>query len=196
MRTDLKIISDWITPNSTVLDLGCGDGTLLQHLTKTKKIQGYGIEIDNDNINSCIKKNVNVIQQNIDTGLKNFTDQSFDYIIMSQTIQATQHPAELLENMLRIGKECIVTFPNFGHWYCRYYLGLKGQMPVSKTLPAQWHDTKNIHLCTIKDFEKHCQTHNIKILKRTLVDAKHKNSLLMRLLPNLLTGIALYRITK
>ena len=196
LRPDLALISDWINPGAHVLDLGCGDGTLLKHLKETRQITGYGMEIDDDNIVKSLIADVDVIQTDLDKGLSEFTEHAFDYVIMSQTLQATRHPDKLLLEMLRVGHEGIVTFPNFGHWQVRLKLLATGRMPVSRTLPNQWYDTPNIHLCTLRDFEELCKKLGIKILERAVVDATHRTSLGVRLLPNLLGEIAIYRFRK
>ena len=196
LRPDLDIISEWIAPRSRVLDLGCGDGTLLSHLRTTRQVSGYGLEIDGAHIVKCIQAGVNVIQTDLDAGLSDFDADSFNYVIMSQTLQAVYYPERLLDEMLRVGRQGIVTFPNFGHWQCRVQIALGGHMPVSRTLPSEWYNTQNIHLCTLRDFEKLCETKGITILQRTVVDHAHHTSLGMRLLPNLLGEIALYRFER
>lgn len=198
LRADLAIIADWITPGSKVLDLGCGDGTLLAHLREQKNVLGYGLEISPFNIEDCVDKNINVIQADLNNGLKAyFSDNSFDSVVMSQTLQATEQPDLLLVEMLRVGNEAIVTFPNMAHWRARYQLGFKGIMPVTKNLPNQWFNTPNVHLCTLSDFEVLCKKHDIKILQRMVVDhSHHKGSWLMNLFPNLLGEIAIYRFCR
>ena len=196
MRPDLEIISEWIAPDSRVLDLGCGDGSLLSFLHASRRVNGYGLEIDEDKILKCIESGVNVIQTDLDAGLSDFDANSFDYVIMSQTLQAVYYPERLLDEMLRVGREGIVTFPNFGHWQCRLQLTLGGHMPVSRTLPSEWYNTPNIHLCTLQDFERLCRKKGIAILERTVVDHAHRTSLGMRLWPNLLGEIALYRFQR
>lgn len=196
LRTDLDIISQWVMPQSRVLDLGCGDGTLLARLTETKNVLGYGIEINQDDITACFAKGVNAIEQDIDHGLDNFPDNQFDQVIMTQALQSMQHPEAVLDDMLRVGHEAIITFPNFGYWRVRGYLLFKGRMPVSSTLPYQWYDTPNIHLCTVRDFETHCRINGFRILERALVDKDHHGGLLAQLMPNLFTEIAIYRVTK
>lgn len=195
MRADLEIIQDWIPENSRVLDLGCGTGDLLHYLKNEKSVKGYGLEIDPNNINHCLDKGLNVIQQNLDEGLANFTAQSFDVVIMTQAIQAVHYPDKLLQEMLRVGKTCIITFPNFGHWRCRLYLGSKGKMPVSDFLPYTWYNTPNIHFCTFKDFEALTKQLNVKVLQRLAVDSQHRNSMLARLWPNLMSEIGIYQLT-
>ncbi|UTW05513.1 methionine biosynthesis protein MetW (plasmid) [Amphritea atlantica] len=196
MRADLEIIQEWIAPDSKVLDLGCGDGELLAFLQQQKQITGYGVEVDHDNITACLKKGVNVIEKNIDEGLASIEDNSFDTVIMTQALQVMYHPDQIVNEMLRIGKECIVTFPNFGHWRARGYLAFRGKMPVSKFLPYTWYNTPNIHFCTFKDFEQLCVERNIHILDRTVVDNEHKHHWSIRLWPNMLGEIAIYRITR
>lgn len=196
LRPDLANISGWIKPGSRVLDLGCGDGTLLEHLKTHRNVDGYGLEIDPENVTACVRKGINVIQSNLDDGLSEFDEDSFDYVVMTQTLQAMQFPDKLLTEMLRIGREGIVTFPNFGHWRGRAQLALGGHMPFSRALPNEWYNTPNIHLCTLKDFESLCKKLGIKILKRSVVDTAHHTTMGMRLLPNLLGEIALYRFKR
>lgn len=196
MRPDLEIIQQWIEPNSRVLDLGCGDGSLLHFLNETKNVSSIGLEIDQDNIELCIRNGVNVIEQNIDKGLANFQSNSFDTVLLAQTLQALSNPHLLVEEMLRIGNRGIITFPNFGNWKSRLYLASRGRMPVSKFMPHQWFDTPNIHFCTVKDFDALCLEMNIKILARTVVDSQHQGSWAMRAWPNLLGEIAIYHIAR
>jgi len=197
LRPDLELICEWIKPNTRILDLGCGDGALLSHLHKTRNVSGYGLEIDHTNIIKCIVKGVQVIQTNLDEGITEFFDEnSFDYVVMTQTLQAIQHPEKLLTQMMRIGKEGIVTFPNMAFWKNRIQLALGGHMPITRTLPENWHDTPNIHLCSLQDFEALCDTNSIKIIQRAAVDHAHRYSLGSKLFPNLLAEIALYRFCK
>ncbi|MBT6316704.1 MAG: methionine biosynthesis protein MetW [Gammaproteobacteria bacterium] len=196
MRPDQEIIQRWIEPDSRVLDLGCGDGSLLANLKLTKKVKGTGLEIDSDKIQTCVERGLNVIEQNLDAGLWNFQTDSFDTVLLAQTLQALSHPDQLIDEMLRVGRRGIVTFPNFGNWKSRIYLSSKGRMPVSKFMPHAWYDTPNIHFCTVRDFDALCKEKNIRILERTVVDLKHEGSLSMRLLPNLLGEIAIYHIAR
>ncbi|TCK16513.1 methionine biosynthesis protein MetW [Marinobacterium mangrovicola] len=196
MRADLEIIQEWIRPGSQVLDLGCGDGELLANLKSEKNVGGYGLEIDQDNITTCIEKGVSVVEQDIDRGLASIRDSSFDTVVMTQALQTMHRPDQTVEEMLRIGKECIVTFPNFAHWRARFYLAFRGRMPVSKFLPYTWYNTPNIHFCTFDDFERLCVEHNIRILDRTVVDHKLRDRWWIRLWPNMLGEIAIYRITR
>jgi len=196
MRPDQEIIQRWIEPDSRVLDLGCGDGSVLANLKQTKGVKGTGLEIDGDKIQSCVERGINVIEQNLDAGLWNFQSDSFDTVLLAQTLQALSHPDQLIDEMLRVGRRGIVTFPNFGNWKSRLYLSSKGRMPVSKFMPHAWYDTPNIHFCTVRDFDALCEEKNIRILERTVVDLKHEGSLSMRLLPNLLGEIAIYHIAR
>ena len=193
LRTDQSLIAEWINPGSRVLDLGCGDGTLMAHLQEQQEVKGYGLEIDEENIVQCIHKGVDVIQTDLDKGLSEFKKDTFDYVIMTQTLQAIHYPDKLLKEMTRVGREAIVTFPNMGHWKNRLQLALAGHMPKSKTLPYEWYNTPNIHLCTLIDFENLCAANNIEILERTTVDHEHQSSWGMSLFPNLLGEIAIYR---
>ena len=196
MRPDLIAIQDRIKAGSRVLDLGCGDGALLEYLQEHKQVKGYGLEIDADGIQSCVVKGVNVIEQDLDSGLGNFDSQSFDLVVMTQALQAVKFPDKVLDEMLRVGKESIITFPNFGHWRCRAHLLLKGKMPVSDSLPYSWYDTPNIHLCTFRDFESLCRQKNIQILHRAVVDHDYEDSILMKLLPNWFGEVAIYHVAK
>lgn len=196
MRPDYEIISEWIKPNSRVLDLGCGNGQLLKYLGHEKAVTGYGVELNGDYIPQCINNGINVIQTDLNQGLSEFDDDSFDYVILSFTLQAMRYPDRLIEEMLRVGTTGIVTFPNFGHWRVRFYLAVFGRMPISRTLPDQWYDTPNIHLCTLNDFEKLCSDKHIEIIERRAVDHNHKSSLGLNLLPNLLGKIALYQFAR
>lgn len=196
MRPDLDYIERWITNGSHVLDLGCGDGSLLALLRQRKAVTGYGMEIDTRNILACVRQGVDVIHQDLNEGLDDIDDQSFDTVIMTQSLQQTHKPDRIVEDMLRIGKQAIVTFPNFGHWTVRSYLSIHGRMPVSENLPYTWYDTPNIHFFTFRDFEVLCQERNIKILERTVVDRNHQANWKIKLMPNLLGEIALYHITR
>lgn len=152
IRIDLQIIADMIEPDTRLLDVGCGNGDLLDYLVHFKQVDGRGIEISTEGVRSCVNAGLSVIQGDADTDLETYPDQAFDYVVLSQTLQTVTAPRVVLENMLRIGRRAIVSFPNFAYWRLRLYLALTGRMPVSKSLPYQWHNTPNIHLCTIKDF--------------------------------------------
>ena len=195
MRSDLDLIQTWLKPGSRVLDLACGDGSLLDQL-KAIDIDGYGLEIDPRHITECVAKGINVIDQNLDQGLANFADNSFDTVVMTQAIQTMRTPHLVLQEMLRIGQECIVTFPNFGHWRARLHLAFNGRMPVSDLLPYEWYDTPNIHFCTLKDFEVLCAQFNIEIIKRDVVTSGNFARTIKQALPNLFGVTAVYHLRK
>ena len=195
LRPDLKIISHWIASGARVLDLGCGNGTLLKHL-KDRGIKGYGLEVDNANFVDCIHAEVNVIQADLNHGLSQFADQSFDVVILSQTLQAIDRPDFLLAEIARVGQQGIIGFPNFGHWQCRLQLAFGGRMPVSKNLPNAWFSTPNIHFCTLRDFDKLCLNLNIKILKRRIFNHAYKETFSSKLAPNFFGQIVLYQVQK
>ncbi|MBA4152537.1 MAG: methionine biosynthesis protein MetW, partial [Acinetobacter sp.] len=182
--------------NSRVIDLGCGDGELLAHLRDTLNVRGYGLEIDADKITTAVARGVNVIEQDLNHGLANIADNSFDTLLMTQALQAVQNPSVLLDDMVRVAREVIVTFPNFGHWRTRWYLASKGRMPESRALPHRWYDTPNIHLCTYHDFKALCLEKGLIIHDRLAVDQDQRDSLLSRLLPNLFGEIAIYRVSR
>lgn len=196
MRQDLTHIQKWIAPGSRVLDLGCGDGEFLARLKTERQVRGIGLEIDQDSITAAIRRGLNIVEQNLDRGLANFRDNSFDTVVMAHALQAVRYPHLVLDEMLRIGREGIVTFPNFGQWRCRLYLGTRGRMPVSKFLPYTWYDTPNIHFCTVNDFENLCAERDIRILQRDMVGPTNTGSLLARSWPNLFATTAIYHITR
>lgn len=196
MRLDLKLAEQWVKPDTRVLDLGCGEGELLAHLRDNFGVHGYGIEIDPDRITAAIEHGVNVIQQDLNRGLGNFSDASFDTAIMTQALQAVEKPDVLLEDMLRVAREAIITFPNFAHWTARWYIALRGMMPVSEALPYTWYNTPNIHLCTFRDFDALCAAKGITVLDRLAVDGGQQGSWLARLFPNLFGEVAIYRVTR
>ena len=165
MKQEFKIISDLINENSHVLDVGCGDGILMEYLVKEKKVNIRGIEISKTKVQNCIAKGLTIIEGNAEEDLKQFPDKSFDYVVLSQTLQAFLNPEKVINELLRIGKQAIVTIPNFGYWKIRLHLLLKGTMPVTRTLPDEWYNTPNIHLCTIKDFVYFSKAKNFKLSK-------------------------------
>jgi methionine biosynthesis protein MetW len=190
-RPDFAAIAAWIPQGASVLDLGCGDGSLLRYLRDTRKVRGYGIEISDANIVTCIRNGVNVIQGDLDSGLSGFETLSFDFVILSQTLQATRHTEALVQEILRVGREGIVSFPNFGYWKNRINI-LRGNMPVSRELPYQWYDTPNVHLCTLHDFENFCAIQKVQILDRRVMSGDSK----VNVLPNLLGSTAVYRFKR
>ena len=165
MRIDLQLVADLVSPNTRVLDVGCGDGTLLSYLMGFKKVDARGLEISMSRVRSAVSQGLSVIQGNLETDLKDYPDGAFDYAILSQTLQATVHPQEVLGDLLRIAKRAIVSLPNFGHWRVRWALLVGGRMPMTSNLPDQWYNTPNIHLCTILDFVDLCKAMNIHIEK-------------------------------
>tara|TARA_B100001173_G_scaffold300554_1_gene300225 strand:- start:29 stop:616 length:588 start_codon:yes stop_codon:yes gene_type:complete len=192
----IEVIKNWVVEGSEILDLGCGNGEILNILSKELDATTLGVEINQDNINECIKSGLNVIQQNIDEGLNNFADKSFDIVIMSQTIQVLKEPKKALLEVTRIGKECIVTIPNFGQLTTRLKLLFGGKMPITGSLPNQWYDTENIHLCTIKDFEVLCRDCEINILNKRFFNTSGQESALAKTSPNLFASTAIYKISK
>lgn len=176
LRADLALVAELIPDGARVLDLGCGRGELLARLAATKSVKGYGLDLDAENIRTCLANGVNVIEQDLDQGLSNFPDDSFDVVVMTETLQSVRNPSLMVDDMLRIARECIVTFPNFGHWRCRAHLALRGRMPVAEHLPHDWYNTPNIHLCTFKDFEKLCQDKQISIAERRVVSDDHQRN--------------------
>ena len=165
MKPEFKIISNLINQNSHVLDVGCGDGVLMEFLLKEKKVNIRGIEISKSKVQNCIAKGLTIVEGNAEEDLKQFPDKSFDYVILSQTLQAFLNPEKVINELLRIGKQAIVTIPNFGYWKIRLHLLFKGTMPITRTLPDEWYNTPNIHLCTIKDFVVFSKTKNFKLSK-------------------------------
>jgi methionine biosynthesis protein MetW len=190
MRADQAAIAQWVARDSRVLDLGCGDGSLLRYLWQERRAPGYGVEIDDAKVLDCVENDVNVLQVDLESGLSLFADQSFDSAILSETLQTIHRTEFLVREMLRVGREAIVSFPNFGHWGARLQV-LFGHMPVSETLPYQWYETPNVHHCTIADFEDLCRRLGVRIRERLVLhDGKP-----VTWLPNLLGSIALYRCT-
>lgn len=190
-RPDFAAIAGWIGRGARVLDLGCGDGTLLAYLKETRGVTGYGMEIDDASILACVGNGVSVIQGDLERGLSGFEDGSFDYVVLSQTLQAMKSTERILREMLRVGREGIVTFPNFGYWRNRWQV-LTGHMPVSENLPYQWFNTPNVHLCTVSDFDAYCRGHGVRVLERLVL----REGRPIRFLPNLRGSLAIYRFER
>lgn len=199
MSLTFPVLKEWVEPASRVLDLGCGEGQLLQYLLGERDVHALGVEIDEHKMASCIAKGISVIEQDIDQGLANFEDGSFDTVLLTQTLQAVRRPDFVLSEMLRVGKQGIITFPNFGHWQARLALLTRGKMPVSRFMPYEWYDTPNIHFCTIKDFEALCSELNITVLHRHFlsgVDLDFSLTSNVALWPNLRAVNAVYHVTR
>jgi len=186
-RADFAAIAGWVRMGSSVLDLGCGDGSLLRYLRDSRRVTGYGVEIDDGSVLACVKNGISVIQSDLDRGLSDFRDSSFDYVVLSQTLQSVRNSERVIREMLRVGREGIVTFPNFGYWKNRVQVAL-GRMPVSEKLPYQWFDTPNIHLCTVDDFERFCVERGVRILERKVLTEDEP----VTWWPNLLGELAVY----
>ena len=190
-RADFQVIASWVEPGERVLDLGCGDGTLLEMLIEERGARGYGIEIDDKNVLAAVGRGMNVIQSDLEAGLSGFGDASFDHVVLSQTLQAMRHTEEIVFEMLRVGREAVVSFPNFGYWKHRMDI-LGGHMPVSERLPYQWYNTPNVHLCTIADFDEFCAKRDILVKERRVFDEGR----LITEEHNFLGSLAVYRITR
>ena len=188
-----SIVLDWIPNHSKVIDFGCGDGTLLKILAEKKSVTSYGVEIDKEKINACIANGVSVIQQDIDAGIQNYKGMGFDVAIMASSIQCLRRPRNAMQNILQVANECVITLPNFGNWELRLGL-LKGKMPSSAQLPAKWYETKNLHLCTIADFEDLCTEEFFNIQKKVYLNSRGSSSWLANTFPNLFAAEAVYLI--
>ncbi|MFI4888213.1 MAG: methionine biosynthesis protein MetW [Burkholderiales bacterium] len=190
-RADYATIGGWIAENARVLDLGCGDGALLAFLAEKRRASGYGLEIDDAGVLASVRNGTNVVQSDLERGLAGFDDAAFDVVILSQTLQAMRRVEAIVAEMLRVGREAIVTFPNFGHWTHRLQI-LRGRMPVSQSLPYQWYDTPNIHLCTVADFDAFLTARSYRVLDRVvLADGRA-----VSFAPNLTGELAIYRFRK
>ena len=190
-----KIINPWVPQEGKVIDFGCGDGSLLEELMKTKNILGYGVEINDKKIESCVSKGVPVIKQDIDKGINEFKSSNFDISIMARSIQCLKDPSLALNRMLKLSKRCVVTLPNLGYWKCRLNLAY-GRMPVTPELPSSWHETDNIHLCTINDFEDLCKKEGIRIMNKVFLGSNGAQSNLSSLSPNLFAIEGVYLLEK
>lgn len=191
MRQDFQLIANWVKPGAKVLDLGCGDGNLLKYLQTTRQARGYGVELADNNVLACVQNGINVIQRDLEAGLAEFASNSFDYVVLSQTLQAMHHTEAILREMLRVAHEGIVTFPNFGYWKNRMQV-LRGHMPVSTDIPYQWYNTPNVHLCTMHDFEALCDKLDIHIRERIVMTGGKRVSFLR----NLTGSLAVYRFER
>jgi methionine biosynthesis protein MetW len=189
--TERGTITRWVAEGARVLDLGCGDGSLLKHLWEARKSPGYGVEIDDAKVLECLRNDVSVLQMDLEDGLAAFADRSFDYVILSETLQAIHRQEPLLKEMLRVGREAIVSFPNFGYWRARIQIAIAGHMPVSKELPYQWYDTPNVHHCTLVDFESLCAKLGFRVLERVVLTGGAPVSAM----PNLLGALVVYRVS-
>ncbi len=197
IRADLQLIADMIEPGARVLDIGCGDGALLEHLVYVKQVTGRGIELSQNGVNACVSQGLSVIQGDADTDLADYPAGAFDYAILSQTLQATHDPRHVLEQLVRIGRRAVVSFPNFGHWQSRLYLLWRGRMPVTDALPASWHETPNIHFCTIRDFSALCEEVGVIVERSLSLDAGGRASPQQSLrLANLLGQSGLFLLRK
>ncbi len=197
LHVNYASIVDIVEENSTVLDLGSGDGTLLKMLKDKKNIQGKGIEIDENSVIESIQNGVCTIQGDIDEGLKQFADEEYDYVILNSTLQSTEKPDYVINEMLRVGKKCVVSFPNFAYWKVRFYLMFKGRMPKSERLPFEWYDTPNIHLLTINDFFEFAKKNNFKILKSLyFTNGKIRKNIITKLISPLFAEDAIFVLTK
>ena len=198
MKSEYKIISNIITENSRVLDVGCDDGSLMEFLKKDKNIDIRGIEISKEKVQTCISKGLTVIEGDAEFDLKQFPDKSFDYVVLGQTLQAFINPEVVIKELLRVGSKAIVTIPNFGHWKVRLNLLIQGTMPVTKTLPNEWYNTPNIHMCTIKDFFKFSKIMNFRIFKSFAIVNKNVSTISSSnlLFKNLFSELGIFLIEK
>ncbi len=191
-RPDYEVIAGWIKPGERVLDLGCGDGSLLRYLIEARGARGYGVENNPVRVLASIANGINVIQIDLESGLSGFRDGAFDHVILSLTLQAVYRTENLVNEMLRVGREAIVTFPNFAYWKHRAQVALAGRMPVSDDLPFEWYDTPNVHLCTVEDFDVFCRDQRFAIIERRVLN----NGRPVSFLPNLLGSIAVFRLKR
>lgn len=197
MRIDLQAIADMIEPKTRVLDVGCGDGALLEYLGTFKQVDGRGVEISQAGVNACVARGLSVVQGDADTDLKDYPTDAFDYVVLSQTLQATHRPRAVLDHLVRIGRRAIVSFPNFGHWRVRLGLLLHGTMPVTEALPEPWYETPNIHLCTVRDFTALCAACGIAIEEAVVLDDRQRRLPAgMARMANLLGQKAIFRLSR
>jgi methionine biosynthesis protein MetW len=196
MRIDHSVILDLVPDGAKVLDLGCGDGSLLQKLVRRQGVVGRGIEISEDGVRACIARGLTVLQGDVDEGLKDYPDRSFDYVILNQTLQAVKKPDIVLAEMLRVGKKGIVGFPNFAFWRMRLFLLLRGRMPRTDFLPYDWYDTPNIHFCSIRDFDVYCAASRLTVERRIFLATDRGGRVLKGVRPNLFAESAVYQLSR
>jgi len=196
LRLGYSVITDIIEQGAKVLDLGCGNGNLLAKLIEEKGIKGLGVEINQDSVIASLEKGLSVVQGDIDEGLQGFQDNEYDWVILNQTLQSTEKPDYVIDEMLRVGKKAVVSFPNFAYWKVRFYLFFFGKMPKSKALPFEWYDTPNIHLLTTNDFYEFCKKRNIKILKSIFMKNAHITTYITRKLSNFFAEEVIFVISK
>ena len=195
-RIDHSMILGLVPPGTRVLDLGCGDGSLLEKLVRQKGVVGRGIEISEEGVRSCIAKGLTVLQGDIDEGLRDYPDATFDYVILNQTLQAEKKPDVVLSEMLRVGRKGIVGFPNFAYWKLRLYLLRRGRMPKTEFLPFEWYDTPNIHFCSISDFTDYCARQGVTIERKVYLSTDHGGRVLKGVRPNLFAETAVFLLSR
>ena len=196
IRVDLQLIADMVDPATRALDVGCGDGSLLAYLVNFKQVDARGMELSQAGVNACVANGLSVIQGDADADLRDYTDDAFDYVILSQTLQATREPREVLRQMLRVGKRAIVSFPNFAHWQVRRRLVFGGRMPETPSLPFKWYDTPNIHLCSIDDFRALCRDMGVRVERAIVLGRNSKPIHLPPLLVNLVGEQAVFLLRR
>jgi methionine biosynthesis protein MetW len=197
IRVDLQLIADMVVPNSRVLDVGCGDGALLDYLGHFKQVDGRGVELSQAGVNACVAAGLSVVQGDADTDLDQYPQGAFDYVILSQTLQATREPRRVIENLVRIGRKAIVSFPNFGHWKVRWNLAWTGRMPETEAIPARWYNTPNIHFCTILDFVDLCAELDVEIEESMSINEHgRKNNLRAHRLANIFGEQGMFLLRK